>query len=95
MSERLKQAFFGLFHGIEEWRQFTGYYRKLPIPGTPRGSQSLADAPVAGSSIIMLNTATRRAGIKATVVSAYEQNGFVYIVTDICGIQRLQDIKQV
>jgi hypothetical protein len=43
----------------------------------------------------MLDTATRRAGTKATVVSSCEQNGFIYIVTDTCGEQRLQDIKPI
>ena len=82
----------GLFGTIEDWRQFTGYYRKLILPPTPRGFQSLQDAPQRGSIVVMGKGATRKAGVEAFVLRAYEQNDFVYVETDSCGVQRLQDV---
>jgi len=92
MSAIIKAATRGLFENIEDWRQFTGYYRKLTLPPTPRGSQLLEDAPQPGATVVMGVGATRRAGLSATVTRTYEQNGFVYVDTDTCGVQRLQDI---
>jgi len=83
-----------LFTSLEDWRQFTGYYRKIVLPPTPRGSQSLHDAPKPGATVTMGPGATRKAGLSATVTNTYEQNSFVYVVTDTMGTQRLQDIIQ-
>lgn len=94
MSEAYKAATRGIFENIEDWRQFTGYYRKLTLPDTPRGSQSLQDAPQRGATVRMGPGATRKEGLSAVVVDTYEQNGFVYVRTDTMGTQRLQDIIQ-
>lgn len=88
-----KQAALAIFNHIEDTRQFTGYYDCLSIPPTPKGNQRLAAAPKVGSKVEMLQFATMR-GI-AKVKETYKQNGFVYIVTDKCGTQRLQDVKVV
>ncbi len=82
----------GLLTSLEDWRQFTGYYRKLTLPPTPKGSQSLENAPQRGAIVAMGKGATRKAGVEAFVLRAYEQNGFVYLETDSCGVQRLQDV---
>jgi hypothetical protein len=87
-----KQAALSLFANIEERRQFTGYYNKIVLPPTPRGSQSLENAPQRGAMIRMGKGATRKEGVPAFVLRTYEQNGFVYVETDCCGVQRLQDV---
>jgi hypothetical protein len=81
-----------LHHLIEENRQFTGYYRKLTIPPTPKGNQRLSSAPKVGDKVITLSTATVKAGLTSTVKEVYEENGFVYIVTSDFGTQRSQDV---
>lgn len=81
-----------LNHLIEENRQFTGYYRKLTIPPTPKGNQQIKSAPKVGDKIVTLSTATVKPGLVTTVKEVYEENGFVYLVTADYGTQRLQDI---
>lgn len=83
----------GVFGQIEENRRFTGYYKRLSLPPTPKGNQRLNAAPKVGAKVEMLQFATMRGTAK--VKETYEQNGFVYVVTDKCGTQRLQDVKVV
>jgi hypothetical protein len=82
-----------LFQAIEERRMDNSYYDKLKIPGTPKGKQLLGDAPAIGSRVKMLSTATRKEGLTARVDDRYKMNGFVYVVTDSCGTQRVQDVE--
>ncbi len=88
-----KLATTSILHNLEENRQFFGYYKKLSIPALTRGNQRLENAPKVGQTVEMLPSATMRGSAK--VKETYEQNGFVYVITDKLGTQRMQDVKVV
>jgi hypothetical protein len=88
------QAFNNISAQIEENRQFSGYYKNLSIPATPKGNQTFKYevgqnvtfselSPIRGSGIIL---------------ERYKQNGFCYYVCSINGskgqtTQREKDLK--
>lgn len=88
-----KLAALSVFQQQEDNRQFFGYYKKLSIPALTRGNQRLENAPKVGQTVEMLPSATMRGSAK--VKETYQQNGFVYVVTDKLGTQRMQDVKVV
>jgi hypothetical protein len=90
-----KNATVEVLSAIEERRQVTGYYRRLTLPPTPAGNHDLRNCPRVGQTVVMLETATMKAGYTAKVTDRYKQNGFCYVVTDRAGVQRMQDVKAI
>lgn len=94
MSTAIKTATSTVFDTIEANRQASGYYRSLAIPATPKGNHDMRKAPQIGDTVVMLDTATMKAGYTAKVLDRYKMNGFGYVVTDRAGVQRIQDVAK-
>ena len=64
---------------IEENRQFSGYYKKLTIPATPKGNQSYQFE--IGEDVKFSSIAPTRGSGK--IVDRYMENGYCYYIVQV------------
>jgi hypothetical protein len=72
-------AFNNISAQIEENRQFSGYYKNLSIPATPKGNQEFKYN--LGDTVTFSELSPIRGSGK--VLDCYKQNGFCYYVIKI------------